>query len=463
MAVDLGPRLGLLINADIGEAYYDQFRPFLRAIDALLLGAVINTTTTAPPSSPSNGDAYILKGTPSGAWTGQHNAIAVWSTEITQSGNNTKVPGWEFFLPNAGWTVWDTATSTLQVFSTGTWVNILANVALLNVDNNWTATQTFEDGWTSASDVSISTASAATSSDNQNSPVLGLTGAYWNGTASAPDTWSVQVQPGTGTDPTSTLFFSHTGSTGTAIVQYATDVFALDFNGNNGDFNGNVSCGSLFASNQAFLYSSNTATGSNNQNAAPLIFQSNYWNGSASVPDDWQFAVNLGTGANPTSTLILTHTNASGSGFEFQVPNISVQGNIQGASLVVQGGTQFDAGFSSLGTSVLTAVSATSTSGNMAAPEFRHANQYWDGSASQSDNWNWTCTIGTGTSPTTQLTLLHNGSPGDAEFHVPNLNLDSAVTATTATAGSETLPSNPLGFWETTINGTTVKIPYYAV
>jgi len=35
------------------------------------------------------------------------------------------------------------------------------------------------------------------------------------------------------------------------------------------------------------------------------------------------------------------------------------------------------------------------------------------------------------------------------------------ATATTATAGSATLPINPAGFFEVVIGGTTFKIPYY--
>ena len=42
--------------------------------------------------------------------------------------------------------------------------------------------------------------------------------------------------------------------------------------------------------------------------------------------------------------------------------------------------------------------------------------------------------------------------------------LTAASTATSATTGSATaLPANPLGYLEMSINGTTVKIPYYAV
>jgi hypothetical protein len=36
------------------------------------------------------------------------------------------------------------------------------------------------------------------------------------------------------------------------------------------------------------------------------------------------------------------------------------------------------------------------------------------------------------------------------------------TTDTTATAGAETLPANPVGFIEVNIGGTNRKIPYYA-
>lgn len=37
----------------------------------------------------------------------------------------------------------------------------------------------------------------------------------------------------------------------------------------------------------------------------------------------------------------------------------------------------------------------------------------------------------------------------------------TTVTAGSATAGSQTLPSNPAGFWTISLNGSTAKIPYY--
>ncbi len=41
------------------------------------------------------------------------------------------------------------------------------------------------------------------------------------------------------------------------------------------------------------------------------------------------------------------------------------------------------------------------------------------------------------------------------------LNLLNFSSATTATAGSATLPANPVGFINVTVNGKAYKIPYY--
>jgi hypothetical protein len=43
------------------------------------------------------------------------------------------------------------------------------------------------------------------------------------------------------------------------------------------------------------------------------------------------------------------------------------------------------------------------------------------------------------------------------------LNLLNFSSATTATEGSATLPANPVGFINVTVNGNAYKIPYYNV
>lgn len=43
------------------------------------------------------------------------------------------------------------------------------------------------------------------------------------------------------------------------------------------------------------------------------------------------------------------------------------------------------------------------------------------------------------------------------------LNLSNFSSSTTATAGSATLPANPVGFINVTVNGQTFKVPYYNI
>lgn len=63
-----------------------------------------------------------------------------------------------------------------------------------------------------------STTSAATSAANFNSGVFQTQGSYWTGSAAANDDWTVTDVMGTGANPSSTLTFAHTGSSGSAFV-----------------------------------------------------------------------------------------------------------------------------------------------------------------------------------------------------------------------------------------------------
>src|SRR5208282_1889007 len=58
-------------------------------------------------------------------------------------------------------------------------------------------------------------------STNYSSPIINVAGTYWNGSASASDTWTVQDVIDTSTassTPKSTLTFAHSGSSGSAAV-----------------------------------------------------------------------------------------------------------------------------------------------------------------------------------------------------------------------------------------------------
>ena len=120
MSVSNGPRRGLMINALTGDNFDTDFRKLLRAIDALLDAAVINLTTSAPPGSPSNGDAYIVKASGSGAWSGHDNALAIWTTD------NPSAPSgeWEFYAAAKGMIVVNAADSLLYAWDGSAWTAV---------------------------------------------------------------------------------------------------------------------------------------------------------------------------------------------------------------------------------------------------------------------------------------------------------------------------------------------------
>ena len=124
--ISTGPKLGLLNNAAINEVYYDQLRPFLRGVDALVQASVLARSATPPPT-PNDGDAYIVLSSPTGAWVGQAGNIAVYSTQITATGSNNLIPGWDFYNPHPGWVVYSIADHLFYYTnSTGSWVPSLA-------------------------------------------------------------------------------------------------------------------------------------------------------------------------------------------------------------------------------------------------------------------------------------------------------------------------------------------------
>jgi hypothetical protein len=64
----------------------------------------------------------------------------------------------------------------------------------------------------------ITDTTAATSSQNQ-SCALSLGSKYWTGSASASDVWTIESLLGSGSNPTSTLSLTHTGTSGNISIQ----------------------------------------------------------------------------------------------------------------------------------------------------------------------------------------------------------------------------------------------------
>ncbi|MDF1671600.1 MAG: DUF2793 domain-containing protein [Roseovarius sp.] len=84
----------------------------LRRLDALVQLAVISASGITPPSTPADGDRYILPVGATGAWAGQSSAIAIYETNV-----------WTFIAPREGWCAWVNDTDQLIVWNGSAWVS----------------------------------------------------------------------------------------------------------------------------------------------------------------------------------------------------------------------------------------------------------------------------------------------------------------------------------------------------
>lgn len=71
---------------------------------------VVNQTTNTPPGSPTTGVAYIVGGTPTGAWSGHTGKIALYNGS-----------SWTIETPAEGWNAYDQALDTNYVYSGAAW------------------------------------------------------------------------------------------------------------------------------------------------------------------------------------------------------------------------------------------------------------------------------------------------------------------------------------------------------
>ena len=72
--------------------------------------SIINQTTNTPPGSPADGDAYIIGGVPTGAWTGNALKVAIWETAA-----------WVIYTPYEGAQVHDNSLDSFYRFTGTVW------------------------------------------------------------------------------------------------------------------------------------------------------------------------------------------------------------------------------------------------------------------------------------------------------------------------------------------------------
>jgi hypothetical protein len=83
----------------------------LARLDALVQLAVIDRTRAAPPSSPVDGDRYIVAAGATGAWAGASGQIAVWSDGA-----------WALIAPQTGWRAYDAGAGECVCWTGAGWV-----------------------------------------------------------------------------------------------------------------------------------------------------------------------------------------------------------------------------------------------------------------------------------------------------------------------------------------------------
>lgn len=117
MSSTVGPKISVVDSISDGSTYGDVGRAFLRMYQALIMPNVINMTTSVPPSTPANGDMYVVASPGSGAWVGKTNYVTYWTTD-----DPNHVSGvWEFYLPIKGWIVVNQFDNTQYEYNGSTW------------------------------------------------------------------------------------------------------------------------------------------------------------------------------------------------------------------------------------------------------------------------------------------------------------------------------------------------------
>jgi hypothetical protein len=110
MSTETTPNLALPLLVQNQSGKELTHNEALAIIDALLNNGIIDKDLTTPPSSPANGQAYIVGTSSTDLWSSKDEQIAFY--------NN----GWEFIVPREGLTLWINDEDCLYTYNGTSWV-----------------------------------------------------------------------------------------------------------------------------------------------------------------------------------------------------------------------------------------------------------------------------------------------------------------------------------------------------
>jgi hypothetical protein len=104
------PNLGLTYGWTLGESGWNTgMDANLKRLGAIVGLSVKDRDLTAPPSSPTAGDRYIIPSGATGAWSGKTGQIAVY------------ISTWEYYVPKVGWLAYIEDEAVLSVYTPTGW------------------------------------------------------------------------------------------------------------------------------------------------------------------------------------------------------------------------------------------------------------------------------------------------------------------------------------------------------
>lgn len=119
---DTTPRAGAPLLAASQAQKHVTHNEALYQLDALLCTRFLDRDLSTPPSSPADGDIYLVKATGTGLWAGQDGKIAYCADG-----------GWRFYAPFAGLVAYVADETALVIFNGSAWTDYGSLISLQNV------------------------------------------------------------------------------------------------------------------------------------------------------------------------------------------------------------------------------------------------------------------------------------------------------------------------------------------